>query len=110
MNTTYHIYHVDGTVTDHEIDWPRSPGYDKIKALLTPILNRAPLEHISVLHDGKARDMFVAEEGLLKNLRRNEKATAIYRNAWLTQYPKAEPEDLNFIVGPAILFDRRIWF
>ena len=41
---------------------------------------------------------------------RNEAATAIYRNNVLSQVPGKEPETLPCIVGPAVLFSRRVWF
>ena len=55
-------------------------------------------------------DMFVDEDGFTKNLPRNEKATAIYRNNWLTQYPNTDPEMMAFIVGPAVVFSDRVWY
>jgi hypothetical protein len=42
-------------------------------------------------------------------LPRNEAATLIYRrNAMLHQGVK-DPEEVSFIVGPAVLFDRIVW-
>ena len=46
----------------------------------------------------------------MKNLPRNEKATAIYRNNWLTQHPNTDPEMMAFIVGPAVVFSDRVWY
>jgi hypothetical protein len=54
--------------------------------------------------------MFVDEMGLPKNLPRNEKATEIYRNNWLTQHPGADPDSLPHIAGTAVIFSRRVWF
>jgi len=59
-------------------------------------------------------DMFVDENGLMKQLPRNEVATTEYRRACLAGKtvvpPPSDPELLNFIVGPAVLFERRVWF
>lgn len=86
------------------------PGYPALKAIVEPFLDGGDLEHVTVLHDGKRTDMFVDECGSLKGLPRNEPATSIYRNNWLTQHPKEDPESLPAIYGPAVLFSRRVWF
>jgi hypothetical protein len=93
-----------------EIDLPADPGFYKLDALLLPLLNGCDLEHVAVLHNGERADMFVDETGSLKGLPRNEAATAVYRNNWLTQHPKKSPEALPAIYGPAILFSKRVWF
>jgi hypothetical protein len=110
MTTKYQIIRTDGTMTNEIIDWPREPGYDAIAELIRPLIGGAHLEHVSVLHNGGRRDMFVDENGHAKNLPFNEKATAIYRHNWLTQRPKTDPASLAWIVGTAILFpDQIIW-
>lgn len=103
-----------------EYDLPRAPGYEALRKIIAPILERGALEHVSVWADFgggtkyKALDMFVDDCGLLKNLPRNEAATVIYRRAnqvGKSNQPKADdPEDLSFICGTAILFSRRVWF
>lgn len=103
-----------------EHDLPREPGYHKLKEILTPLLDGAPLEHVSVLADFnggldfKPADMFVVDEmGHVRAggpLPRNEAATLIYRRASLLQRPGTDPESLPHIVGPAVLFSRRVWF
>lgn len=92
------------------VDLAPEPGYRALSAILRPLLDGAELEHVTVLHDGEPADMFVDECGSIKRLPRNEAATAIYRNNWLTQHPKAAPESLPAIYGPAVLFSRRVWF
>lgn len=101
-------------------DWPREPGYDRIAALVRPLLDGADLEQVSVLADfgGGTRyeqlDMFVDDEGLIKNLPRNEAATLIYRRAAMMGKaripPPTDPESMSYIAGPAVLFSRRVWF
>ena len=111
MPTAYRVIPPgDGEIIERVIDWPRSPGYDAIRALITPLLYGADLEHVTVLHDDNRTDMFVDEIGKIKQLQRNDRATVIYRTNWLTQHPTADPESLPAIYGPAVLFLRRIWY
>lgn len=103
-----------------EIELARDPGYHALRAIIAPILEKGALKHVSVLADFdggtkyKPLDMFVDDCGLLKNLPRNKVATVIYRRAnqmGQTHIPKVEnPDMLNYIVGTAVLFDRRVWF
>jgi hypothetical protein len=86
------------------------PGYPSLVAIIRPLLDGCDLEHVTVLHGGKRTDMFVDEMSSVKGLPRNEPATAIYRNNWLTQHPEEAPEGLPAIYGPAVLFSRRVWF
>ena len=113
--THYDVIQVDGTVSSHVIDWPHEPGYKKIKALVDPLLGAGePLEHVSVLHDGKRKDMFVSELGHVELTTRrplpiNATATKIYRAAALSNDPGAHPDELPDIAGVAILFHRIVW-
>lgn len=110
ITTSYRIIRCNGETEDRTIEWPAEPGFRAIAALIRPILDGADPEHVAVLYQGKRRDMFVDEIGLVKGLPRNNIATAIYRNNWLTRHPGTEPESLNFIAGTAVLFpDRIIW-
>lgn len=108
--TPYQIFRVDGTLETASVDWPKEPGYKEIAKLIMPILDGAELEHVTVLHDGKRADMFVDEMGRMKPLTRNEVATVIYRNNWMTQHPSVDPETLPWIAGTAVLFLRRVWY
>ena len=138
MKTTYTIYRHNGRSERGECDLATQPTYSKITALIEPILaaefNQAGKvaarmgvaaaqfkvfpEHVRVIRsvDEPYRngeeylDMFVDETGHAKDLPRNEAATAIYRANWLRQHPGTDPESLPFIAGPAVLFDRRVWF
>lgn len=120
MTTKALIMRPDGSCETREYELARAPGYDKLKEILTPLLDGAALEHVAVLADFSggvkygALDMFVDDTGLLKNLPRNEAATLLYRRANLmgrSAAPKAsDPEMLSFICGPAVLFSRRVWF
>lgn len=101
------------------VDLPREPGYHALRDLLTPLLDGAPLEHVAVLADFsggtdfKRADMFVDELGHVRDdgpLPVNGAATAIYRRAALRHSPGTDPDTLPTIVGPAVLFDRIVWF
>ncbi len=98
---------------ERELDAKTDPGLGDLSALLNPILDLdgpCAFEHVTVLHDGERRDMFIDEMSRRKGLDRNEAATAIYRNAWLTRHPTADPESLEAIYGPAVLFlDAQVW-
>lgn len=111
METEYIVIRPDGTEEKHTANLPEEPDYEQIKAIMIQVFGpRSWFERVAVLHDGKRTDMFVDEEGLLKRLPRNEKATAIYRANWLAQHPATDPEELNLIVGTAVLFTRPVWF
>jgi hypothetical protein len=106
----YEIIRPNGTRVMNVIDWIGNPGYDRLSALIKPLLYGADLEHVAVLYDGQRRDMFVDENGHAKVLPRNEVATQIYRHNWLTQHPKTVPESMAYIVGVAVLFpDCIVW-
>lgn len=116
--TGYTIFHPNGVIGSGTIDWPHDPGYEAIKRLVTPLLGGTFLERVTVWltadyrpgNDGRYADMFVDDEGAVKQLPRNEAATTIYRCNWLTQHPKTEPESMPAIHGVAVLFDRRVWY
>ncbi|WP_445677654.1 hypothetical protein [Pseudomonas putida] len=110
MNTKYIVMHPDGTDQHFEIDLPEIPTLQALRSLIVPHLAGGDLEKVGVLHDGKGTDMFVDEDGLSKQLPRNNKATAIYRAYHLKQNPGVDPEQLGFIAGTAVIFDRRVWF
>lgn len=74
-----------------------------------------PMEHVRVFadfHGGqKARylDMFVNELGHLKGMELNAVATAIYHNNVRVHQPDKAKEDMMPVVGPAVLFEERVW-
>jgi hypothetical protein len=108
--TPYWVMTVDGLRHEFKVQWPEKPDYDTLRTLVEPLLGGFYMEHVSVLHEGQARDMFVDQNGRLKELRRNEAATKIYRSAELKRRPKTNPEALHDIRGPAVLFMRRVWW
>lgn len=116
MKTRLLIMLPDGTSEIRDVELPRQPGYCRLNELLTPLLDGADLEHVSVLADFDGgtnfvrSDMFVNEIGVLEGLPLNSAATEIYRRAAMLRAPSREPETLPSICGPAILFDRQVWF
>lgn len=107
----YRVFPVgDGPVQTGSIEWPHEPGFDAINKLVQPLIGGGNIEHVAVLHDGQRRDMFVDDEGHVKGLPRNDRATSIYRTNTMTREPGCDPEALPHIAGPAVLFTRRVWF
>lgn len=95
------------TYLDTPADWPRDPGYDRIKEFLTriePSFAPRNFEHVNVWFNNRRADMFVDEIGRLKGLPVNDYATQAYRAG------PAGPRHDGLICGPAIIFDGRIWF
>ena len=118
MKTEYTIYRPGASEPEsHTVELPAEPTYDQLSALVRPLLNGGWIERVRVLlnaNDPEAEpeysDMFVDEDGHLKNLPRNDAATALYRANWLKQHPGTPPESLPVIVGVAIVFSRPVWF
>ena len=88
-------------------DWPT---FHELRDLIEPMLDGGDMEHVTVFWQGHYTDMFVDEVGHRKGLDRNERATDIYRANVLTheRHPP-QPEDMPWIAGPAVLFDKRVW-
>ena len=107
---TMTVYHADGREEVVETALPPRPNLHQLNKVMAPYFPNAYTEHVNVLVGSRYTDMFVDEDGLTKRLPRNEKATAIYRNNWLTKYPNTDPETLAFIVGPAVVFSDRVWY
>jgi hypothetical protein len=105
----YRVIPVEGPIRRGVVTWPKRPTFNLIDRLVKPLIGGS-IEHISVLDNGQRRDMFVDDEGKKKGLPRNRGATAIYRAHTLTLAPDMDPEDLPEIVGPAVIFARRMWF
>jgi len=109
METTMYIFKPDGDHDVLEVDLARDPGYIELKKLVEPLLSGG-MERVTVKFQDKVVDMFVDEIGLLKGLPRNEAATMIYRKNTLDHNPEMDPEELSFIAGVAVVFNRPVWF
>lgn len=111
MRTTLTILRPGAEPETVVVDLAPKPTLRDIQAALAPYFGLAYTERVAILsEDGKPTDMFVDEIGLMKGLPRNDKATEHYRRNWLSKHPNTPPEHLGFIVGTAVVFDRRIWF
>jgi hypothetical protein len=111
LPTKYRVFIEAGTVTDHEILMEKKPVYEDLRSVVEPHLCGANLLHVLVLcpDTGNWTDMFIDDMGALKRLARNEAATRIYRNDFLSKNPNADPEQLQYIAGPAVVFLRPVW-
>jgi hypothetical protein len=109
--TTYRVFPETGPFADHEILLAKKPVYEDLRRLIEPHLCGARLMHVRVLCPvlGEWTDMFVDDMGALKRLPRNDAATAIYRNGFLSKKPNDDPEKLPYIAGPAVVFLRPVW-
>jgi len=114
MQTGYRILRADGTEIAsacwiHEGDV--SGTRETLKRLMAEVLGPdAGFERVRVLWDGKERDLFVDEMGHPKGLSPNRQATIVYRSAMVQHDPLVEArEDMPWIAGDAVLFDRSFW-
>lgn len=110
METPFKVILPDGTIQDHSAKLDPQPAYEALRDLISPHLDGGRLEHVTVLHEGERADMFVDEDFLEKRLPFNAEATAIYRANALSWSPDVLAENLPAILGPAVLFSRRVWF
>lgn len=122
MKTVYHLYLPTALEPSiGELDWPERPDFGAMKSPITKLLNSGAepadfnFEHVAVLYHGERRDMFVDELGRYKNnLDINLAATFIYLTNTVLHQKRGTffqaLETGSFIVGPALLFERRVWF
>lgn len=108
--TSYEVLETNGRTTVHHFKWPAQPGLELIRKCLYRPLNGAHFERVRVWHDQQYLDMFVDEEGMIKRLPVNDRATEIYRANAIAHIPNAIPSLLPRIFGAAVLFHRRVWF
>jgi hypothetical protein len=109
--TKYRVITEGGMFADHEILMDKKPIYDELRRLVEPHLGGAKLMRVRVLCPllGEWTDMFVDEMGALRRLPRNDAATRIYRNGFLSKRPDDDPEKLPYIAGTAVVFLRPVW-
>jgi hypothetical protein len=109
--TKYRVIPETGSFADHEIMLEKKPVYADLRGVVEPHLGGANLMHVRVLCPllGAWTDMFIDEMGALKRLPRNDAATTIYRNGFLSKNPDDDPEKLPYIAGPAVVFFRPVW-
>lgn len=104
--SAYTLIPVLGAEVRSEVSWF---SFDAIKTAMRAHFDE-PIEHVTVLWEGRRADMFVGETSAINGRHiRNFRATAIYRAAALAHDPTRDPESLPAISGPAVLFDDRVW-
>ena len=109
MKTDFTVLYPDGRRERKSVDWPEEPGYERIRNIVELYLDGGIMERVNVFWDEKYTDMFVDDGRHGKKLPRNEAATEIYLNNIRVHAP-AMPIGSAHIVGPAVLFDRKVWF
>lgn len=108
VTTRMLVLYPDGRKTETEVMLVREPGREILCRLVEPFLDDKPMEHVTVLFEGKRGDMFVDETGALDGLPANAAATDIYYAAWEKSGGERVP---GFeICGVAVVFDRQVWF
>jgi hypothetical protein len=114
MRTRIKIYRPDKPVELRKVEL-NAGRLEDIKRVVEPITG-GPMEHVNVFWGfdsasprERYRDMFVNEHGKLQGLKRNVHATVIYRNNTMVHAPVHDPEELDDIVGNAVLFERKVW-
>jgi hypothetical protein len=110
MDTPYAILRPGAKAEAGSVDLPPRPDYRELKATIQHLLGGVAVERVFVLHNGQYTDMFVGETSAILGAPRNEAATKVYRNNFMTHHPGENPESLAAIYGDAILFSRKVWF
>jgi hypothetical protein len=106
----FRVLYVDGTEIEGEAVMTVPPTSEELRRVVEPHL-QADMEHVYIFNDRTENhrgDMFVDETGQLKDLPRNESATAMYRRAWVLATGE-DPETLPWIAGVAVVFDEVVW-
>lgn len=70
-------------------------------------LDGASPQTVEVIVDDRKKSMVVDDLALVKDLPRNERATAIFRSQYVELNPESNPERLPYIAGPAVIFDQK---
>ena len=128
IKTRWQLIPVVGELVENEVMWPEKPSIQQIHQLVDGLLRTREIECLLVLAAFDAvKDpdnlqllhMFVDELARDKDLPLNPTATAIFetltweKRGWAaTSKQRAMPEleDNFYIAGPAVLFDRQVWF
>ncbi len=116
--TRMRLIRADGTAAEETRELPEQPTYEQLRRYVQPLLDGAWMERVRVFTDYNGgtqyayTDMFVDEGfGIRTDYLLNEKATAIYRFNTIHHSDKpVDAETLSAILGPAVLFDRQVWF
>jgi hypothetical protein len=90
-----------------ELGPDEASSYSTLKPRLQALIGEPDLEHVTVWHEHRKRDMFVAEGGDLYPL--NPSATSIYRASTMRREPRTNPQSLPEIHGTAVLCGQIVW-
>lgn len=110
MQTRIIVMLPTGERSEMSLDLPFDPGFVRLQEIVAPQLGGkgSRMERVAVLFEGKPCDMFVDENGHSRGLPPNAQATAVYHNATKTRGESTK--DAPIVVGPAVLFTRKVWF
>lgn len=90
-----------------ERDIPVEPEYDVLREICDRAFDGF-IEHVTVWYKNNYTDMFVDEEGRIKGLPRNEKATVIYHENVKVHCGVTDTSGMDYIAGGAVLFHEPI--
>jgi len=116
IKTRLRLIRVDGTTQEETRELPPEPTYEQLRRYVQPLIGGGWMERVRVFiafdQGGTPGylDMFVDEASAISDLPVNWPATEIYRNNVMHHEPGTNAEGLPAIYGPAVLFDRRVWF
>lgn len=105
----YSIIFTDGHVVRRVVNWPAAPSADQLRKVVGGYLNGRGVEHMTVIHEGRRKDLFTSIPSPLDPQPINAAATEIYASAWLERHPSADPDDVPPLRGIAVLFHRKVW-
>lgn len=116
MDTLYWLIEPTGHIETKSVFLPAEPSLDDLR-FIAPLIqvDTYNFEHVTVLYANEPRDMFVDDEGALKQRPINPLATQLYiqNTMWrhLSLGHTINVRDFSPIHGPAIFFpNRRVWF
>jgi hypothetical protein len=94
-------------------DLPAEPTFEELSNELRHFVDMGTgevVEHVTVLYEGKRRDMFVGEYSAQADRAANDAATEVY---WAAGKARGDMPDAGWpkIYGVAVLFpERQVWF
>ena len=113
--TEVRLYRVTNSQPEiFNVELAARPTYVALRDIIRKHLGPVNFERVQVMHPDTPRtkmiDMLVDKDGKPKGLPVNEAATTLFRAYYLHSLPGTKPEDLQSIVGDALLFMRRVWY
>ena len=109
MKTKMTLIYPSGQTLAKEVYLPAEPNLDQLYHACGGVIPKGYLEHVRIItDDDEVVSMLVHESGHMERLAYNAVATEHYRRNAVRS--GANAEGLPWIVGPAVLFDRIVWF